>query len=108
MKHLILAALSASLIGCAIEEDDFPDAYAAEFCDRMEECDVDNFNELWSDEADCESDAADVVELWLDLGDLAGETYDGAKGRDCVSDLKGLTCDEIDAGDHECDLWSDE
>ncbi len=108
MKHLPLAFFAATLVACAIDEEDFPDTYGEEWCERFLECDSDTYDDLWSSDEECQEDAAEVVELWLDLGDLAGETYDGDKGRDCVNDLNSLSCDEIEDGDHECDLWSDE
>ncbi len=108
MKPLPLALLATTLIACAIEEDDFPATYAEEWCDRMEECEEDTYEDLWDTEEDCEDDAADVVELWLDLGDLGGGVYDGTKGRECVTNLRKLSCDDFEDGDHDCDVWEDD
>jgi hypothetical protein len=108
MNRFALALLALSLMACAIPEEDFPDAYAKAACDRQEECNADGYANRWDSDVECEESWADLAELLLDVGDLFGETYDPAKGRECVRDLKTLSCDELEDGDHECDVWEDE
>lgn len=107
MKRLSIVVLASSLVACAIPEDEFPDVYAKALCPQLEECHAADYADTYGDDDDaCLDDAADGAELILDLGDLAGETYDEAKGRDCVQEVKAASCGDLD--DVDCDVWSDE
>ncbi len=109
MRILGLAPLAALLVACTISEDDFPAEYAETWCDRAQECDPDGFEDLFGDDVEqCEELNGDAAEVWLDLADLAGETYDEGLGYECVRDTKKASCDELEDGDVDCDVWTDE
>jgi hypothetical protein len=107
-RTLVTLVALSSLVGCAVAEEDFPVKAARSSCDRFAECDAGNYSDVYSDDADCEADWADFWEFYLDFGDLAGETYDGRKGRDCLSEIRHADCDAIESGDIDCDVWADE
>lgn len=109
MRIFGLSILVSSLVACSIPEEDFPEKYGKEACKRLEECDKGDYEEIYGDDdAECVDDFADVADILLDLGDLAGETYDPAKGRECVRNLRKATCEEIQDGEADCDVWADE
>lgn len=109
MRRMIIAAMSLGLtVGCAIAEEDFPDAYGSAVCSQLKSCDRGDYEERWDDKADCVDDWADGADILLDAADLFGQTYNPDRGRDCVTNVRRATCEEFDDGEVDCDLFADD
>ena len=93
------------LIGCAIEEEDFPAVYADTVCDRIEECDKGAYENLYDDAEECQDQWADGAEFWMDAADLLGGDYDPEAARECINAIKDADCGDFETGDYECDLY---
>jgi len=108
MRTFGIVVLASSLVACAIPEEDFPSKYGTAACKRLEECDKGDYESVYGDDdAECVDDFADIADIFLDLGDLAGETYDPTKGRECISNLRSASCEDLNEGNADCDVWED-
>lgn len=106
MFRPLLALLTlAALTGCAIEEADFPDAYGKAVCKKARKCDRADYEEHYDDLDVCIDDAGDLIRGVIDLAGLVGQEYVPEYGRDCVSQINGMSCEDYNDGEVDCDLF---
>jgi len=102
MKRILMAMVF--LAGCTIEEEDFPAVYGDAVCDRIEECDLSAYEQLYSDDEDCESDWAAAAELLMDAADLLGGVYSEDEAKDCISEIDEAACSEF-TSEFACNVY---
>lgn len=100
----MIMLLAAALLACAIPEEDFPATYAQVTCRQYQNCEPEDFDDVWDDRQECEDDVADLTNELLDLADLLGQDYDEDAARDCVSNMRWASCEEFSDGDVECSV----
>ena len=100
----LLAAALLSLTACTIEEEDFPEVYASDVCDKFQSCEPEDFDAFYDDFEDCVNDWAALTELMMDAADLLGQTYDPDKARDCVQEIRRADCDNFSSNELTCDI----
>ena len=102
-----MVRLSVVLIlfsGCAVEESDFPDAFASTYCDRVWHCDIETAQDIYGSMGDCEDFWSLASEAYLDLSDFFGEEYSPNGGGDCIRTIRWTDCEDIEDIDlDECD-----
>lgn len=103
----MLAAVVASLVACAIKEENLPEAYGRAACSKYRQCEKAEYEDNYSEFSDCVDDQADVVEFLSDAADLVNQEYNAKEAGECVRAVRGMSCD--DWGDElppECDnVW---
>ncbi len=106
MPRSLLAGLSLLLVGCFVDEENFPDKYAKVSCDKFQDCEPDDFDEYYESMAECRDD---VVEVWDELEDFLGIfcdlDYDYA-GK-CIRDMRRASCDDYSDADWSSDACDD-
>ncbi|MCB9745765.1 MAG: hypothetical protein H6740_24535 [Alphaproteobacteria bacterium] len=108
MRPLLLLASSLVLLtACAIEEADFPEKFGQASCSRYKECDKGDYESRFDSKEECVNDYADVADFILDAGDLFGADYNPEKGRDCITEIRSATCEDVTSGDIDCDVFGD-
>jgi hypothetical protein len=112
MKYTILILslvvfTGAVLVGCAMSEDAFSDAYETSYCARAIECYDDATLEVmgWADEADCLSFLDEAAD---DDDDAPVCTYVADFAQDCLDEVDAVSCDDFLTGtwmDACVDTW---
>jgi hypothetical protein len=97
MRPLVLLSL-LSLSACAPTAEDFPEKFAASWCERTEECNRGTFEDVYdSDMQECES-------TWQDVFDrlVAECDFDVTKARACLESVRNDTCGDLQDGGDSC------
>jgi hypothetical protein len=107
-KLLLVAGALTAAAGCAIEEEDFPEAYGSAWCSKYRQCERADYEADYDDKDECDADAAEVMDVVSDAADLFGGEYDAEVARECVNAVRGASCEEWQDGDFggNCDdVW---
>ncbi|MBN2799285.1 MAG: hypothetical protein JXX28_09085 [Deltaproteobacteria bacterium] len=101
-NRLILVAL-LTLSACTVTRDNYPDKYAAVYCDRLDECAPGDFENSYASFKDCKLDVADdtedslqVMEEWFPGCELLPD-----QARECLDQMKAVSCGDFVSGDFD-------
>lgn len=93
------------LLGCAVSEDAFPDAYGRAICTRLQECQRAEYESRYEDRADCVSAWSEIADSVLDAGDLLGATYSPSSAGSCLRAIRSASCSEFADFQYECEVF---
>lgn len=92
----LLPVLWALLVGCDVEEEDYPQVLADAMCDQMYRCARADYESSYATDDECEADYLEFIEFIEDAQGVFGREYDVEAGTACVKAVRQSTCDEWD------------
>lgn len=104
--RLFLLGCTVSLCGCLhgdVPEQNFPDAWAASWCNRYAECDRAGFESAYGTGASCRADKSGDINFQSEWKDLLCGDYDASAAGECLDTIDTLQCD-----DWASDEWRNE
>lgn len=101
----MLAAVVASLVACAIKEENLPEAYGRAACSKYRQCEKAEYEDNYSEFNDCVDDLAEFVEFGSDAADLLNQEYNAKEAGECVRAVRSMDCD--DWGDDQPDVCNE-
>lgn len=111
LKLELTMLLALFLIGCGVSEDSFAAQAADVGCSKAEECSPDSFTAVYGDQAECVDASTTLFEALYGCYIDNCETYDGGKASDCISEAKGMSCDDYNDPNYSSsaceDIWTE-
>lgn len=97
MKKLTFLLVIAGATGC-ITEGNYTSKLAKKSCQRSQECYQAEFDDQYSDVADCVDEVEETFDTAEKCYQEAGCEFDGQATKDCKAAISNATCEDFEDG----------